>query len=83
MPRLLIATSNTHKTQEIAAMLGADWEVEDLRAYPDVRLPEETGDTFEANALIKALGAAQAVPDRLVLADDSGSLCRRRGYGCR
>jgi len=72
MPRLLLATSNTHKTQEIAAMLGADWQVEDLRSHPGLTLPEETGITFEENAVIKAKGAGAVQPELLVLADDSG-----------
>lgn len=53
-------------------MLGPDWEVENLRAYPQLPIPEENGDTFEANAVIKALAASSALPGRLVLADDSG-----------
>lgn len=71
MRRLLIATHNAHKTAEIRAMLGVEWEVTDLSAYPEVAPPEETGDTFAANAEIKAL-AATAVFSGLVLADDSG-----------
>ncbi len=72
MPKILLATSNTHKTQEVAAMLGAGWEVADLRSYPDLVSPEETGVTFEENAIIKACGGCAAVPGMLVLADDSG-----------
>jgi len=69
---LLVATSNAHKTAEIAAMLGADWKVLDLRAYPALVSPEEDGDTFEANARIKAETASEVIPDLLVLSDDSG-----------
>jgi XTP/dITP diphosphohydrolase len=69
---LLIATSNAHKTAEIAAMLGDQWRVRDLRSQPDLGSPEETGLTFEANAAIKALAASQALPGVWVLADDSG-----------
>lgn len=73
MPLLVLATSNAHKTREVAAMLGADWQVQDLRSHPGLTLPEETGATFEENALIKALGASSALPPGLlVLADDSG-----------
>ncbi|MGC3944864.1 MAG: RdgB/HAM1 family non-canonical purine NTP pyrophosphatase [Chryseolinea sp.] len=72
-PRLLlVATSNAHKTAEIAAMLGSSWEVKDLRSYPELVSPEENGDTFEANARIKAEAASTALPDLLVLSDDSG-----------
>ena len=69
---LLVATSNAHKTQEIAAMLGAGWRVEDLKSHPYLGSPEEDGDTFEANARIKAEAASRALPELLVLADDSG-----------
>jgi XTP/dITP diphosphohydrolase len=72
MYQLLIATSNEHKTAEIRAMLGSAWEVSDLRGHPGLVLPEETGDTFEANAIIKAEGASAALPGLLVLSDDSG-----------
>ena len=68
---LLIATKNAHKTGEIRAMLGADWTVTDLTAHPEIPAPEETGDTFQANAEIKALAASALFPG-LVLADDSG-----------
>lgn len=72
MPQLVFATSNAHKTEEVAAILGEDWQVEDLRAHPGVTLDEETGDTFEANAIIKAVSGSRGVPGLLVLADDSG-----------
>ena len=72
MPQLLVATSNAHKTAEIQSMLGAHWQVLDMRAHPWLVLPEETGDTFEANAIIKAEGASRALPELLVLSDDSG-----------
>ncbi|MEQ1750835.1 MAG: RdgB/HAM1 family non-canonical purine NTP pyrophosphatase [Prosthecobacter sp.] len=72
MPELVFATSNAHKTQEVAAMLGDVWSVQSLRAHPGVTLPEETGTTFEANAIIKAVGASVALPGMLILADDSG-----------
>jgi XTP/dITP diphosphohydrolase len=69
--RLLIATRNTHKTEEIRAILGPAWEVTDLTAHPDVPSPDETGATFAENAGIKAVAAAR-VFDGWVLADDSG-----------
>lgn len=72
MKRLLIATGNKHKTGEIRAMLGDGWCVEDLTAHPGLTAAEETGDTFESNATLKALHISAAVPDVLVLSDDSG-----------
>lgn len=74
MQSLVIATHNTHKTDEIRAILGDRFsEVSDLTALPDFVPPEETGTTFEANARIKALAASEKLPaGTLVLADDSG-----------
>jgi XTP/dITP diphosphohydrolase len=69
---LLVATGNAHKTLEIAAMLGTEWEVRDLRSHPQLISPEETGTTFEANARIKAEAASAELPDQWVLSDDSG-----------
>ena len=71
MPNLLVATKNAHKTMEIAAILGRDWEVVDLTRYPEAPSPEETGATFAENAVIKAV-AGSLLFDGLVLADDSG-----------
>ncbi|WP_395719477.1 non-canonical purine NTP pyrophosphatase [Prosthecobacter sp.] len=70
--RLVFATSNSHKTEEVAAILGGAWQVEDLRAHPGIVLDEETGDTFEENAIIKAVSGSRQLPGLLVLADDSG-----------
>lgn len=72
MPALIFATSNAHKVQEVAAMLGAPWQVEGLRGHAHVVLPEETGTTFEANAILKAEAASAALPGLYVIADDSG-----------
>lgn len=70
--KLLFATTNRHKTQEVQQMLGETWEVANLHAFPQLPVPEETGSTFEANAIIKAESASLALPDWWVLADDSG-----------
>jgi XTP/dITP diphosphohydrolase len=74
MPALVIATKNAHKTEEIAAILNDLVDnVSDLTAHPEIPSPIEDGDTFEANAAIKALAADKALPPgTLVLADDSG-----------
>jgi XTP/dITP diphosphohydrolase len=69
--RLLIATKNAHKTEEIRAILGEAWTIEDLTAHPEIESPEETGATFAENAGIKALAASRKF-DGYVLADDSG-----------
>jgi XTP/dITP diphosphohydrolase len=72
MPKLLFATTNAHKTDEVRQILGPHWDIDNLRAYPSLPVPDETGTTFEANAMIKALAASESLPGLLVLADDSG-----------
>ncbi len=69
--RLLLATRNAHKTREVRDILGDKWEVEDLTLRPDLPEVEETGETFEENARLKAV-AASVRYDGWVLADDSG-----------
>jgi XTP/dITP diphosphohydrolase len=68
---LIIASHNPGKIGEIAELL-APFGIETVAA-PALRLaePEETGDSFEANAALKAEAAAEAsgLP---ALADDSG-----------
>jgi XTP/dITP diphosphohydrolase len=65
---LILATRNQHKVKEMAELLPGV----DLRPLPDeVELPPETGDSFEANALIKAR-AAHAATGEVTIADDSG-----------
>ncbi len=72
--RLLIATSNPHKVQEIRQIIGpADLEIVGLDAYPDAHMPEESGHTFLENARIKATSVARQT-GQLTMADDSG-LC--------
>ena len=69
--RLLVATRNPHKTREIQQILGREFEVIDLLAHPELPDTEETGKTFEENAVLKAVTASSGLPD-LVMADDSG-----------
>jgi len=73
MMPLLLATSNPHKIEEIAAVLtplGID--VDGLGSLDEIPPePVEDGDTFKANARLKAIGYAIAT-GRLCLADDSG-----------
>ena len=71
MLHLLLATRNPHKTQEFAAILGPAFAVSDLCGVDDVAEVDETGETFEENARLKALAASNITPD-LVIADDSG-----------
>lgn len=71
LPRLIIATRNTHKTAEIRAMVGDRFEVLDATAFPDFPEIEETGTTFLENARLKAEGISRCV-EGWVLSDDSG-----------
>jgi len=68
---LLLATRNAHKTAEFAQILGGEFIVSDLRSLPDALEVEETGNTFEENAMRKAV-AASRLTKMLVVADDSG-----------
>jgi XTP/dITP diphosphohydrolase len=71
-PRLLVATHSAHKLAELRDLLALEHaelvSLEDLGIDDD---PQETGETFETNARIKARAAARrtGLP---TLADDSG-----------
>ena len=70
-PKLVVATHNRGKAQEIRTMLsGFGVEIVSMADF-GLPAPAETGTTFETNATIKALAAARAskLP---ALADDSG-----------
>lgn len=69
---LIVATGNKHKLQEIQAIF-KDVRVVSAREAGYLGDPEETGATFEENAIIKARAAAEALK-LPALADDSG-LC--------
>ena len=71
--RLVAATHNAGKLREIRELL-APWR-RDVASAGELNLPEpdETGDSFAANAVLKAQAAAQAA-GLPALADDSG-LC--------
>jgi XTP/dITP diphosphohydrolase len=64
--RILLATGNAHKVAEVQEILGPGHVVE----AHDTGV-EETGATFEANALLKAHALA-AQTGELAVADDSG-----------
>lgn len=69
---LVLATHNTHKVEEIRALLeGLPIDVLGTDSFPDAPEPEETGETFAENAQIKATAIAQAT-GHYALADDSG-----------
>jgi len=68
--KLVIATHNAHKVEELKRILGDQLAGIELVGY-DGPEPVEDGDTFEANALIKAR-AASAHTGLPAIADDSG-----------
>jgi XTP/dITP diphosphohydrolase len=69
-PVLVFATQNAKKVVEVQAALPL-LEVRSLAAFPEVVMPPEDGETFEANAAEKArhVAAALGLP---ALGDDSG-----------
>lgn len=75
MIKLLLATKNRGKVDEIRGLLGVgaqkNIEVLTLVSLPTVRDPREEGRTFSENARIKALHYA-AAHRMLCIADDSG-----------
>ena len=68
--KLVLATHNAHKVDELRKILGPALDGIELVAY-DGPEPVEDGETFEANALIKARAAA-AHSGLPAIADDSG-----------
>ena len=69
---LVIGSQNRNKAAELAELLDHDaWSVQSLAEFPPLPEPEEDGDTFQANAIKKALYYAKALGLRCV-ADDSG-----------
>jgi len=73
MNSLLIATGNSHKTEEIQKILGDSIIVSDLRSLPEIGEIIEDSDTFEGNANIKSVTVSK-LTENFVLSDDSG-LC--------
>ncbi|HZL00572.1 MAG TPA: non-canonical purine NTP pyrophosphatase [Caulobacteraceae bacterium] len=70
--RLVAATHNAGKAQELAALLDGRFDVVDARAL-GLAAPDEPETTFAGNALFKARFAAEA-SGLVAIADDSG-LC--------
>lgn len=70
--KLLVATANAHKVEEIRQIL-ADYplQLSDLRDFPALPVPEETGSDYLANARLKAHYYAEKL-GMVALSDDSG-----------
>ena len=74
--RLVFATSNAHKVEELEAILAPAWEGFEAGCVArmsdfDVASPVEDGVTFEENSLIKARALSRAT-GLAAIADDSG-----------
>lgn len=72
MKRILIGTTNLAKLEEIRKVIsGEDLEIVSLRDFPVIKQAEETGETFEENAILKAKGYFEqtGIP---TIADDGG-----------
>ncbi|TYS84310.1 XTP/dITP diphosphatase [Rossellomorea aquimaris] len=70
--KVIIATKNKGKAKEFERMLSPKgYEVLTLLDFPDFQDIEETGETFEENAVLKA-EEASSVLNEIVIADDSG-----------
>ena len=69
---IVIATNNAGKAKEFEALFAKKGiKVNTLRDFPEIPEVEETGVTFEENALLKAETIARTL-NMIVLADDSG-----------
>ena len=72
--KLLIASNNKHKIEEIKAVLTGKFDK--ITSFAEEGIicdPDETGETFYENALIKAKAVA-TYTNKVILADDTG-LC--------
>ncbi|MCR5000093.1 MAG: XTP/dITP diphosphatase [Lachnospiraceae bacterium] len=71
--KVILATGNQNKVREVRQILdGLDLDVRTMKEEGIASNPEETGTTFEENAMIKAQAIADLAKDAIVLADDSG-----------
>lgn len=69
---LYCASSNPGKLREFRAAAEGGWQIEPLPDLRNIAAPEETGETFEENALLKARYYAQYADGKAVFAEDSG-----------
>lgn len=71
--KLLLASKNVHKIREFRQMFKSlkGLDLYSLMDFPNYVPPEETGTTFEENAILKAVDAASKL-NMLAIGDDSG-----------
>lgn len=71
--KIIIASGNAGKLREIRQIFAPlDAEVISMKEAGVSAEPDETGKSFAENAFIKAEAVRRAVPDGIVIADDSG-----------
>ena len=71
--RLFVATTSQGKLRDFRTAAQAhSISIDPLPNLRDIEVPEEDGDTFLANATLKAVYYSRFAPSELVLADDSG-----------
>ena len=69
---IVVATTNAHKLSEIRYILNKlPYTIESIKKHSGIEEPEETGDTFAANARLKALYYSSDI-SQLTVAEDSG-----------
>jgi XTP/dITP diphosphohydrolase len=72
-PVLYTATTSQGKLRDFNTAASAfQIEIEPLTILATIPAPEETGDTFTDNAILKAIYYSRFAPAEIVLADDSG-----------
>ncbi|AGK55125.1 XTP/dITP diphosphatase [Bacillus sp. 1NLA3E] len=72
MNEIIIATQNKGKAKEFEQMFAPrGYKVLTLLDFPELKDVEETGATFEENAILKAEAISQAL-GKMAIADDSG-----------
>ena len=69
--KLVLASNNAHKIEELKTMLGGKYDVLSMAEAGFTEEIDETGETFEENAAIKAETVMRAT-GYMALADDSG-----------
>ena len=69
--QLILASRNAHKLQEIGRILGPKFAVRGLSSRNEVAEIDESGSSYEENAILKAITVSRELPG-LIVADDSG-----------
>jgi XTP/dITP diphosphohydrolase len=71
--QIVIASHNLHKIRELKSIFKplAHLDIYSLKDFASLKLPDETGSTFEENSIIKAKEIAKILK-KWVIADDSG-----------